>query len=141
MCYNVKQKEQDKNLTKECNCMKKLGTVLTIVVFVVGVILAFFIGDYMSDKAYTERRTEEFGQHISLAIETVENKSLALEGASEAIASNIWVAHEICDNPEISAELSNLWNTLVYEKDSLVGQENVLASQLKGILERYQPVK
>ncbi len=121
--------------------MKKLGTVLTIVVFVVGVILAFFIGDYMSDKAYTERRTEEFGQHISLAIETVENKGLALEGASETIASNIWVAHEICDNPEISAELSNLWNTLVYEKDSLVGQENVLASQLKGILERYQPVK
>ena len=41
-------------------------------------------------------------------------------------------------NPEISAELSNLWNTLVYEKDTLVGQEDVLVSQLKNILERWQ---
>ena len=118
--------------------MKKLGTVLIIVVFVAGVILSFFAGDYMSDKAHIENRAEEFGKYISLAIDTVEGKGLTLEGASESIASNIWVAHELCDNPEISAELSNLWNTLVYEKDTLVGQENVLISQLKDILERYQ---
>ena len=118
--------------------MKKLGKALIIVLFVAGVVLSFFAGDYMSDKAHMESRAEEFVQYISLAIDTVEEKGLALEGAAETIASNIWVAHELCDNPEISAELSNLWNTLVYEKDTLVGQEGVLATQLKDILDRCQ---
>ena len=118
--------------------MKKLGKVLIIVFFVVGIVLSFLAGDYMSDKAHMESRAEEFNKYISLAIDTVEDKGLALEGSVETIVSNIRVAHELCDNPEISAELSNLWNTLVYEKDTLVGQENVLASQLKGILEKYQ---
>lgn len=116
--------------------MKKFGKVLIIMLFVAGVVLSFFAGDYMSDKAHMESRSEEFNKYISLAIDTVEEKGLALEGAAETIASNIWVAHELCDNPEISAELSNLWNTLVYEKDALVGREDVLTSQLKGILER-----
>ncbi len=118
--------------------MKKLGAVLTIVLFVAAVTLSLFVGDYMSDKAHKEEQAEQFGKYISLAIDTVEGKELTLEGAAETIASNIWVAHELCGNPEISAELSNLWNTLVYEKDTLVGQEDVLVSQLKGILERCQ---
>ena len=121
--------------------MKKFSTVFIIVLFVAGVVLAFFAGDYMSNKAHMENRAEEFNKYISLAIDTVEDKGLAIEGATETIASNIWVAHELCDNPEISAELSNLWNALVYEKDTLAGQENVLAGQLKDILEGYQPVK
>ena len=118
--------------------MKKLGTVLTIVLFIAAVTLSFFVGDYMSDKAHKEEQAEQFGKYISLAIDTVEDKGLTLEGATETIASNIWAAHELCDNPEISAELSNLWNTLVYEKDTLVGQEDVVASQLKDILQSYQ---
>ena len=118
--------------------MKKLGAVMTIVLFIAAVTLSFFVGDYMSDKAHKEDQAEQFGKYISLAIDTVEGKGLSLEGATETIASNIWVAHELCDNPEISAELSNLWNTLVYEEDTLVGQEDVLASQLKDILERCQ---
>ncbi len=118
--------------------MKKLGTVLTIVLFFAAITVSFFVGNYMSDKAHKENRAEYFDKYISLAIDTVEDKGLSVNGASEAIASNIWVAHELCDNPEISAELSNLWNTLVYEEDTLVGQEEVLASQLKDILERCQ---
>ena len=34
--------------------MKKLGTVLTIVLFIAAVTLSFFVGDYMSDKPYKE---------------------------------------------------------------------------------------
>ena len=115
--------------------MKKKRTVLVIVVFIAAVALSFFVGGYMSDKAYKKNREEQFEKYISLAIDSVENKGLAITGASETIASNIWVAHELCDNPEISAELSNLWNTLVYEEDTLVGQEDILTSQLKNILQ------
>lgn len=120
--------------------MKKSGTVLIIVLFIATVTLSFFVGDYMSDNEHTAKQAEQFGKYISLAIDTVEDKGLSIDGAAEAIASNIWVAHELCDNAEISAELSNLWNTLVYEEDILIGQEDVLAAQLKDILKRYQDI-
>ena len=121
--------------------MKKLGALLTIVLFVAAVTLSFFAGDLMRDKAHKEEQAEQFDKYVSIAIDTFENKDLSVDGALEAIASNIWVAHELCDNPEISAELSNFWNSLVYEKDILVGQEAVLAVQLKDILERYWLVR
>lgn len=121
--------------------MKKLGALLIIVLFVAAVTLSFFAGDLMRDKAHKEEQAEQFDKYVSIAIDTFENKDLSVDGALEAIASNIWVAHELCDNPEISAELSNLWNSLVYEKDILVGQEAVLAVQLKDILERYWLVR
>ena len=121
--------------------MKKLGALLTIVLFVAAVTLSFFAGDLMRDKAHNEEQAEQFDKYVSIAIDTFENKDLSVDGALEAIASNIWVAHELCDNPEISAELSNLWNSLVYEKDILVGQQAVLAVQLKDILERYWLVR
>lgn len=118
--------------------MKKFVTTLFIVFFIVAVAFSFWVGDYMSDREHTEDRAQYFGKYISIAIDTVEDKGLSVEGASETIASNIWVAHEFCDNPEISAELSDLWNILVYDKDAFMGEENVLADQLKDILERCQ---
>ncbi len=118
--------------------MKKLGAVLIAVFVIAVVVLSFFVGGYMSGKAHKENRSERFEKYISIAIDTVENKGLSIDGASETTASNLWVAHELCDNPEISAELNDLWNTLVYEEDMLAGQEAVLVSQLKSILERCQ---
>lgn len=118
--------------------MKKSGTVLVIVFFIAGVVLSFFAGNYISNKENMEERTQICRKYISFAIDTVQDKGLALEGASEFIVSNLWVAHEYCDNPEISAELSNLWNTLVYEGNMYVAQEDKLAMQLEDILKRCQ---
>ena len=118
--------------------MKRLGTALTIVFIIAGFAISFFIGHYVSDKSHTESRAAQFDKYISRAIDTIKDKGLSIDGAPEAIASNIWVAHEFCDSPEISAELSNLWNTIVYEKDVLLGQEDVLTAQLKDILEKCQ---
>ena len=84
--------------------MKKFSTVLIIVLFVAGVVLAFFAGDYMSNKAHMENRAEEFNKYISLAIDTVEDKGLAIEGATETIASNIWVAHAVPSSKMLRAE-------------------------------------
>ena len=116
--------------------MKRIGTALTIVFIIAGFAISFFIGHYVSDKSHTESRAAQFDKYISRAIDTIKDKGLSIDGAPEAIASNIWVAHEFCDSPEISAELSNLWNTIVYEKDVLLGQEDVLTAQLKDILEK-----
>ena len=68
----------------------------------------------------------------------IEEKGLSVDGVVEAVASDIWVAHELCDDPEVSAELNNLWNTLVYDEDTYIGQEDVLAQQLKEIMIKYQ---
>ncbi|MBR5508673.1 MAG: hypothetical protein IKV59_01320 [Lachnospiraceae bacterium] len=118
--------------------MKKSGVVLVTIFFVAGVIFAFFTGAYISDKNHMKDREKHFDQYMSFAIDTVENKGLSIDGASEAIASNIWVAHELCDNPEVSAKLSNIWNILVYEEDAFVGRESELVIQLKEIFDKGQ---
>ena len=110
---------------------------MTIVLFIIAIALSFFAGNYMSDQAHREVREAHFHKYISVAINTAEGKGLSTDGAFETIASNIWAAHELCGSPEISAELSNLWNTLVYDKGTLIGQEDALVSQLKTILESY----
>lgn len=123
---------------KKYDCMKKLGAVLVIVFFIAGVVLSFLAGNYMSNKEYMEERTQICRKYISFAIDTVQKKGLDLGGKTESIVSNLWVAHEFCDNPELSAELSNLWNILVYEEDTYITQEDKLAKQLENILKRCQ---
>lgn len=124
--------------TRKCDEMKKLEVGLITVLFIAAVVLSFLAGGSMRGKEYRKERAASFDKYISAAIDTVEGKGVFLEGAAEAIASNLWVAHELCDDPEISAELSNLWNTLVYEKEVFAGREDVVAAQLKGILEKCQ---
>ncbi|MBQ8834190.1 MAG: hypothetical protein IJ001_04600 [Oscillospiraceae bacterium] len=118
--------------------MKRIWAILVILLFLAATALSFFVGDYMSDKQHMEDRLQRCGRYVSFAIDTIEDKGLSLEGALDAITSNIWVAHELCDDPELSAELSNLWNILVYEEGAYAGQEDVLISQLKDILNRCQ---
>ena len=125
-------------MTRKCDEMKKLEAGLITVLFIAAVVLSFLAGGSMRDKEHREERAASFDKYISAAIDTVEDKGIFLEGAADATASSLWVAHELCDDPEISAELSNLWNTLVYEKEIFAGREAVLAAQLKGILERCQ---
>ena len=116
--------------------MKRMGTVCILLLFLASVALSFSAGTRISDNAHTQDRAQRCSRLISIAIETAENKGLSVEGAAEAIASNIWAAHELCDDPEISAQLSNLWNTLVFSGEVYVGQESTLSAQLKDILEK-----
>ena len=115
--------------------MKKTG--LWIICLLAAAALSFFVGNYMSEQEHLNDKTELCAKLFSTAIDTVENKGLSIAGAKEFVASNIWAAHELCDDPEISAELSNLWNTLVYD-DTYIGQEDVLATQLKDLLQQLQ---
>lgn len=116
--------------------MKKTGVVFLAVLVVLGLVLAFFAGSHMSNKAHAERRAEAFDHAISTAMETAEQKGLGTSGAAEFAASNLWVAHELCDSPEISAELSDLWNTLIYKKETYEGNEDRLIAQLENMLKK-----
>ena len=116
--------------------MKKAS--LWIVCLLAAAALSFFIGNYMSDQEHLQDKAELGAKLISIAIDTVEDKGLSTEGAKEFVASNVWAAHELCDDPETSAELSDLWNTLVYDEDAYIGQEDIWATQLKDILQQFQ---
>lgn len=114
--------------------MKRVGKALLMVVLLAVMACAFFAGSYISDQEHAENRAERCRRYLSFALDTVTDKGVTLEGASEAVASNIWVAHELCDDPELSAELSNMWNAVVYED----APEDTLAAQLKDMMERCQ---
>ena len=60
--------------------MKKLATILTIVLFFAAVALSFFAGDHMRDKAYKEEQAERFDKYISISIDTLEKKGLSVDG-------------------------------------------------------------
>ncbi len=75
-------------------------------------------------------------KHILLAIDTIETKRASVEGALDRAASDLWVAHALCRDPEPAAEMNDLWNALVYEESSWVGREDALTAQLKDILAR-----
>lgn len=118
--------------------MKKKKVILVLILVLVTAGVSYFAGTYVSDKEYRESRSQRCGRNISFAIEKIEDKGLSVDGVLEAVASDIWVAHELCDDPEVSAELNDLWNTLVYDEDTYIGQEDVLAQQLKEIMIKYQ---
>lgn len=117
--------------------MKKFGILLIAVAFLVTAALSCYAGAYMRDKINEEYREERFESYISFAIyEIEEKKALSIEGGVVSICSSIWVAHELCDEPQISAELNDLWFTLVYDEKVYASEPNALAEKLKDILER-----
>ena len=118
--------------------MKRITTILIFVFFIAAVTLSFFAGNYMNDKEHIEDKAQRCNRLISFAITTIENKGFSTEGALETTISNIYAAHELCDNPEISAELNDLWNDLIYHSDSYIGKEDELTAKLKNIMEDCQ---
>lgn len=116
--------------------MKKATAAILTSAFAIGVILSFLAGGYLRDQEYAQSRTQRCRTLIQFAIDKAENRELSEKGVMEALISDLYAAHEFCDDPEISAELNDLWNSLVFRSESHIGQEEVLATQLKGILER-----
>ena len=117
--------------------MKKFGIILIALAVLIAVAtLSFYAGAHMRDEPLSQRNAERFESIISFAIWEAETKGLSVDGAVESIASSIWVAHELCDDPDLSVELNDLWYTLVYEEETFAGQEEVLTAKLRDILER-----
>lgn len=117
--------------------MKKIIRVLFVLIPLAALMAGVFIGNYERDKEYEKQREQRCVRLVSFAVDAVEKKGLSIEGASEFVASNIWAAHELCDDPKVSAKLNDLWNTLVFEKDAYIGQEEILIKELNDIIKEY----
>ena len=92
----------------------------------------------MKEKEYMESREQRCQRLMLFAIDKVENHDLSESGVREALISDLYAAHELCDNPELDAQLNNLWNNLIYRSDEYVGREDMLVEELRMILEKMQ---
>ena len=51
----------------------------------------------------------------------------------EALISNVYAAYQFCDQPHLSEQLYDLWNTLIFDRNRYIGQEDMLVAQLRNI--------
>ena len=117
---------------------KNIMRIVLFVSVVIAIGVSFFVGKYVREKEYMESREQRCQRLIVFAIDKVENWDLTEDGVLEAFISDIYAAHEFCDNPELAAQLNDLWNSLIYRKEDYIGEEEELEVQLRNILEKMQ---
>ena len=117
---------------------RKLLVVIGIVMLMIAVGAAFFAGSYIKEQEYTKSREQRCQRFMLFAIDKVENYDLSESGVREALISDLYVAHELCDNPELDAQLNNLWNNLIYRSDEYIGREDIVVEELRTILGKMQ---
>lgn len=118
---------------------KKNKVPILILAFAATAILSFFAGSYSKEQEYRTSRSQRCGTLISFAIDKAENQDLQDSDTMEALISNLYAAYEYCDNPGVSAQLHELWNTLVFEGDSYAGKKEELVTQLRDIVQQLEP--
>ena len=118
--------------------MKKTAKLLLAVFVILSVAVSFYAGQSMARWEFEESRQQRCGRLILFAIDKAENHDLTESGVAEALISNLYGAHEFCDDPELSAQLNDLWNSLIYRREEFTGKEAALAAQLRDILTKLQ---
>lgn len=116
--------------------MRKITKGLICIVCIMIVGGSVWLGGYLKEQEHIRSRAQRCKTQISFAIEKVKNHDLSEEGVRNAMISNIYAAREFCDAPEVSAELSDLWNTLLFRREEYDGKEDALVERLRRISEQ-----
>ncbi len=111
---------------------KKLFMSITISILVIA---SFFAGSYIKEQEYSNSRIQRCSTLVSFAIDKAENGTLSDQSTMRALISNIYAAHQFCDNPGLAAQLHDLWNYLIFESDSYVDAEDIVLHELRDILQ------
>ena len=114
--------------------MKRAVKILIVILFLLSLTAAFWAGGYLKEQAYQDSRNQRCAKLILFAIDKAENHDLSDNGVREALISNLYAAHEFCDDPAIGAQLNDLWNTLIYRADTYLSRQNELVVELQDIL-------
>ena len=115
--------------------MKKTIKIVTFVAFLIAIGVSFFIGRQTERKEYLDNRLQNCHTLISFAIDKVENQDISDPDTMEALISNVYAAYQFCDQPHLSEQLYDLWNTLIFDGNRYIGQEDMLVAQLRSIAE------
>lgn len=114
--------------------MKYVSKIAVILFFLLCLVLSFRSGSYRKEREYQNVRIQRCERLILFAIDKTENHDLSDTGVMGVLISNLYAAHEFCDDPVIGAQLNDLWNTLIYRGDGLIDNQEALTGQLRGIL-------
>jgi len=118
--------------------MKRLPKIVICIVFVFAIAASYFAGSYMKEQTHIDTRMQRCSTLILFAIDKAENDDIANHDVMEALISNLYAAYQFCDDPDLAMQLHDLWNTLIFEEDHYIGREDVLAAQLRNVLETLQ---
>lgn len=118
--------------------MKTYTKILITVVFVVSILAAAFAGSCIKEQEIRIDRTQRCHTLISFAIDKAETHDLSDPDIMESLISNVYAAYELCDDPNTSAQLHDLWNDLIFDGDRYIGSEDALVNQLTIILETIE---
>ena len=91
--------------------------VFFIIILIAIIAASFFVGKYVAQEENTNARSERCGTLIGFAIEKAENGDLADQGTMRALISNVYAAYQFSDNSEVTSQLHDLWNFLIFESD------------------------
>ncbi len=115
--------------------MKWAGKLLLAALALAALAGAFYAGRYIEAQEQTAKENARCRQYILFAMDKAQNKDLSDDMVMEALISNVYAAHESCRDVEMSAELSDLWNTLMLRGEEILGHEEMLVRHLRGILQ------
>ncbi len=108
---------------------------LLVVLALAALMGAFYVGQYTKEQEFVKAKNQQCRQYLLFAIDKAQNKDLADDMVMEALISNVYAAHEVCTDVGISAQLSDLWNTLMLRGEDVLGHEDALTQHLREILE------
>ncbi len=118
--------------------MKWAGKLLLAALALAALAGAFYAGRYTGAQEQTAKENARCRQYILFAMDKAQNKDLSDDMVMEALISNVYAAHELCQDVEISAELNDLWNTLMLRGEEVPGHEEALVQHLQGLLQRME---
>ena len=113
--------------------MKKTMKVVILAAFLIAIGVSFFIGRQTERQEYLDNRLQNCHTLISFAIDKAENQDISDPDIMEALISNVYAAYQFCDQPHLSEQLYDLWNTLIFDRNRYIGQEDMLVAQLRNI--------
>jgi len=118
--------------------MKRNSKIVISLALIIVAAASFLAGMHIQEQKHTDSRQQRCHTLILFAIDKVENNDLSDADMMESLVSNVYAAYELCDHSIVSAQLHELWNTLIFEGEIYIGKEDALATQLRSLLELLQ---
>ena len=118
--------------------MKNKNNGLFIIILIFAIVASYFAGSYTAEQKYKQMREQRCDMMISFAISKLEKDALTDQDTIEALASNIYAAYQFCDDSNLTGQLHDIWNTLMFRESEYVGREDVLVEWLNNVAEGLQ---
>ena len=110
-----------------CERMKMNRKAFFSVILIISIVASFLVGKYVTQAENTDARKARCCTLIVFAIDKAENGDLADQGTMDALISNVYAAHQFCDDSKVANKLHDLWNFLMRSRDENIDSVKEIA--------------